>query len=823
MHAKRTVVWMPLTAMILAAPAASAPAGVTVVDRPNARARNDHYVSNRPPLRPSALVKLPIGSIRPHGWLREQLRLQADGFLGRLPEISRFLKKKDNAWRSPDGTGRNGWEEVPYWLKGFGDLGYVLGDRRILAESREWIDAAIAGQRDDGYFGPRSNLNVAKNGKPDLWPNMVMLNVLQSYHEHSGDRRVLDLMTKYFAWQRTIGEKDLLPPYWQQQRAADNLASIYWLYNRTGEKALLELAPRIHRHTARWTDGVPNWHNVNMTQAFRGPAIYFQQSGDPNHLAATERNWREIRRRYGQVPGGLFGGDENCRPGYVGPRQAVETCGMVEMMLSCEMLLAIDGETRWADRCEDVAFNSLPAATTVDLKALRYLTAPNLVRSDRRSHSPGFQNGGPMLLMDPHRHRCCQHNMGHGWPYYAEHLWYATGDNGLAAVLYSASEVTAKVGGGTEVRITQTTRYPFDDRVELALATPKPVAFALYLRVPGWCDAPKLEINGQPADVQARAGAYLRIERTWADGDKVALSLPPKIALRTWTSNGGCVSVDRGALTYSLKIGEKHVRAGGTDDWPAWEILPTTPWNYGLVLNAKAPGESLEFAQGTWPKNDRPWDVEAAPVTLRAAARKIPAWQIDKLGLVGRMHQSPVASDEPVETVTLIPMGCARLRIAAFPVVAKPGQKAHAWPVPTRIVEAASHCFAGDTLSAMTDGLLPKASNDTSIPRFTWWDHCGSAEWAQLTFPKPRTVSAVEVYWFDDTGKGRCRLPKSWRLVYRDGKRWKPVSGASEYGCRKDRFNRVTFDAVTTTSLRIEVQLQATFSGGILEWRVAGK
>ncbi|MGB2824733.1 MAG: beta-L-arabinofuranosidase domain-containing protein, partial [Phycisphaerae bacterium] len=411
----------------------TAGAAVTVVARPDVKAKNDHYVSNREPLAPSPFMKLPIGAIQPRGWLREQLRLEADGFVGHLTEISRFLKKEGNAWLSPAGEGHSGWEEVPYWLKGFGDVGYVLGDERIIAEARTWIEAAIASQREDGYFGPRGNLKAARGrtrGRPDLWPNMVMLNVLQSYHEHTGDKRVPELMTRYFRWEMTIPEEDLLPPYWQQQRAADNLASIYWLYNRTGEKRLLELATRIHRHTANWTDGIPNWHNVNMSQAFRGPEVYFQQSKDAGHREAAERNWREIRAKYGQVPGGMFGGDENCRPGFTGPRQAVETCGMVEMMLSHEMLLKIDGEVKWADRCEDVAFNSLPAATTVDFKALRYLTAPNQILSDAKNHSPGVQNRGAMFLMNPHAHRCCQHNMAHGWPYYAEHLWLATPDNG---------------------------------------------------------------------------------------------------------------------------------------------------------------------------------------------------------------------------------------------------------------------------------------------------------------------------------------------------------------------------------------------------------
>ena len=297
---------------------------VSVVAQPPARGVSPHYVSNRAPLLASPLVKLPIGAVRPEGWLRKQLELQADGFHGHLTEISRFLKKENNSWLNADGQGEYGWEEVPYWLKGFGDCAYLLGREDQIKETREWVEAVLGSQRDDGFFGPRGQGAKATvestQGKYDLWPNMAMLNVLQSYHESTGDERVLEFLKKYFRWELRLADEDFLPPYWQQQRGADNLASVYWLYNRTGEPWLLDLAAKVHRNTANWTDGVPNWHNVNMMQAFGGPTTFWMQSGEGRHLEAAERNYRTIREMYGQVPGGLFGGDENCREGYHRPQ-----------------------------------------------------------------------------------------------------------------------------------------------------------------------------------------------------------------------------------------------------------------------------------------------------------------------------------------------------------------------------------------------------------------------------------------------------------------------------------------------------------------------
>ncbi len=790
---------------------------------PDASQGNTFYYGNRAPLLPSPLVKLPVGAIEPHGWLRTQLELQAAGFHGRLAEISTFLSRSDNAWLSPTGQGRHGWEEVPYWLKGFANTGYVLRDRRIITEALTWIEAMLASQQDDGWFGPdpgRTDPAAGHIGRDDLWPNMIALFCLQSYYEHSNDPRVLELMSRYFRWELSVPEDKFLPPYWQQQRAADNLYSVHWLYNRTGQPWLLELAAKIHRHTANWTDSVPNWHNVNIAQAFGGPARFYPQSRDPKHLLAAERNYQEVRARYGQVPGGMFGGDENCRPGYTGPRQAIETCGIVEQMLSDEILLAITGRMAWADRCELVALNMLPAAFTADLKALHYLTAPNLVLCDAASKAPGVQNSGPMFLFDPHLHRCCQHNAGHGWPYYAEHLWMATRDNGLVAVLYAPSRVTAKVGDGAEVTIVEETAYPFDETVRLRLATRDSVRFGLTLRVPEWCEAPRVSLNGRILNDATVADGAITLERTWNDGDRVELELPMKIRLTRWANNHNCASVDRGPLTYSLAIGERLLRRGDDDKWPAWEIHPTTPWNYGLMLDGDDPAAMFEVVRKPL-TTGQPFEAVAAPIELKVKAKKIPNWTLDSLGLVGPLASSPVRSDEPLETVTLIPMGCARLRISAFPVIGD-GPDAGDWP---RLPElayrvSASHCYEGDSVLAVVDGLEPRNSNDHSIPRMTWWPRKGTEQWLTVRLNQPQQIHAVEVYWFDDTGIGHCRVPASWQVDWLDDGQWKPVAAKGEPTVAKDRYDSLQFDPVRTEAVRIRAQLQPEFSGGILELKI---
>jgi hypothetical protein len=216
-----------------------------------------------------------------------------------------------------------------------------------------------------------------------------------------------------------------------------------------------------------------------------------------------------------------------------------------------------------------------------------------------------------------------------------------------------------------------------------------------------------------------------------------------------------------------------------------------------------------------------PFTHEGTPVELKAKGKRIPNWQLDQLGLVGKLQPSPVKSNEPVEPITLIPMGAARLRISSFPVIGD-GKDAHQWVEPPKPAYrvSASHCWDGDTVTAVADGIEPNSSNDHSISRLTWWNHRGTEEWVQAEFDNPRAISEVAIYWFDDTGGGGCRVPAYWTLRYRKDGDWVDVKNTSQFAVDKDCFNKVTFEPVKTEALRLDVKLQPRFSGGILEWRI---
>lgn len=650
---------------------------VTMTDRPDRMEQNPNYANNRSPLQPSHFLKLPVGSIKPEGWLRKYLELQRDGLTGHLNEISAWLEKENNAWLTNGGD--HGWEEVPYWLKGYGNLAYILGDENMINEAKTWIEAAINSQRPDGSFGP---INM-KGDKPELWAQMIMLWCLQSYYEYTNDSRVLTLMTNFFKWELSLPDDKFLEDYWENSRGGDNLLSVYWLYNKTGESFLLELAEKIHRNTADWTrpSTLPNWHNVNVAQCFREPATYYMLDKDSALLAASYNVHHLIRRTFGQVPGGMFGSDENCRMGYIDPRQGVETCGMVEQMASDEIMLRMTGDPFWAEHCEDVAFNTYPAATMPDFKALRYITCPNHVISDSKNHHPGIDNSGPFLAMNPFSSRCCQHNHAQGWPYYTEHLVLATPDNGAALALYASCKATMKVGDGQQIAIHEETNYPFDEVIRLTVQTDKEVEFPLYLRIPTWANQAQIHINGQKVTTPVTSGQYACIRRSWKNDDKVELTLPMQLSLRTWQVNKNSVSVNYGPLTMSLKIQEKYVKSDSKEtaigdsqwqkdadasQWPTYEIYPDSPWNYSLILNKDNALKDFKVIKKQWPADNFPFTQESVPLEIKTVGRQIPSWKVDQYGLCHELPEADAPKREK-EEITLIPMGAARLRISAFP------------------------------------------------------------------------------------------------------------------------------------------------------------
>lgn len=769
---------------------------------------NVNYPVSVKGLLPTALGELPVNAVKAKGWLKKQMELETEGFTGRLEEISRFLRPQNNAWLAKDGKGINGWEEVPYWLRGYAELGWVLGDKKIITNAEKWLKAIMASQRENGWFGPESNL-TASNGKPDIWPNMMVLDICRSWYEQTEDPKILDFMEKYFRWLDAQPEANLLTGYWEHQRGGDNIGSIAWFYARRPLDFLPGVAAKIHRRTNQWDKSVVNWHGVNFSQGFREPAQYGLFSKDPKNVEAPELRFREMVEKYGQVAGGLFATDENAREGYNDPRQATETCTMVETIVSCGKLAAITGNPDWIDRAEDIAFNSLPAAWTADCKALRYLTSPNQVISNKKNKAPSIENGGPMFHFDPADHRCCQHNTGWGWPSFTRGLWMATADNGLACVTYVSNEITAKAGKGATAQISVDGNYPFSETVNLSVKMSRPEKFPLVLRVPKWCEKPGLKLNGKTQKL-GTSGAWITINREWKTGDKIELSLPQPLKIKTWEKNKNAKSVYLGPLAFSLKIKEDYVKSGGTTSFPSYEVFPKSAWNYGLLENTKL------TVKRSSKLSVQPFTHEGAPITITAQGKKINEWGADYLGVVGKLQTSPVKSQNPTETLELIPMGAARLRISVFPFVNQAGTGT-VWKHERQIeLIPASSSKRGwfDSTDALSDDIYPGHQFDGELPEFSWGG-VGTSEWVQYDLPQPRKVSKMTIRW--NVARDHI-LPAKWTVkALVDGK-WIEVFAAQEIA--RDGVVTVPVDCGPALKFRIEAVFDKKGNSGIWEWKL---
>ena len=460
---------------------------------------------------------------------------------------------------------------------------------------------------------------------------------------------------------------------------------------------LLELADRFYQETRGPDNEWLDVHNVNFTLQFRYPGVYYQQSGEKRHLEESAYWYNQHMSTWGQQAGGAFGGDELVRSGYQDPRQGIETCGIVEFANSFNMLGSISGDPIYADRCEEIMFNHFPASLTPEYRGVRYVNASNQpilngtfnhhYRNDMSRTQKNKLDAVPFVVYTPWGHRCCQHNSGMGWPYFAENLCLRTADGGIATWLYSSATVTTEAGG-REVTITEETSYPFAGKVTLTVDCDGAVDFPLYMRVPGWCPDYTLQINDEPLfESDGSTCGFLMCRRSWKSGDRITLDMAMPCRVRRWPRNGSA-TILRGPLAFSVKIEEHWQRwvgedenqnydfrgtycvyeemVKGTDEWPNYEVLPTSPWNYALILSEDAKESCKVIVADEIP--DQPWTPDTVPLAITVMARRLPEWRMEG-ECTPEVTKSPVFSAEADEEITLIPLGAARLRMACLPVV----------------------------------------------------------------------------------------------------------------------------------------------------------
>ncbi len=635
--------------------------------RPGAASRQGRPV---PPTR-GAFTALPLGTVRPGGWLRSQLQIQADGLSGHLDEFWPDVGP-NSGWLG--GTGES-WERGPYYLDGLVPLAYLLDSAPLKAKAQRYIDWTLASQKPNGMFGPGTN--------DDWWPRIVMLKVLTQYEEATGDPRVLPLMQRYFRYQ--LGELPRRPLRdWGRFRWQDQALSVMWLYDRTGDPQLLELAALLKAQGYDWVADYADFkytermtvqsaglgpgqnglnevalatHGVNNGQAVKTGPVWSLVSGSAEDRAAVLQMLRMLDRYHG-LPNGMFSCDEHFAG--LNPSQGSELCTVVETMFSLEVALRILGDPSLGDRLEKLAFNALPGTLTDDMWAHQYNQEPNQVECSL--HREPWTTDGPesnLFGLEPN-FGCCTANFHQGWPKFTANLWMKSPDNGLVAAAYSPCEVHTAVQG-TPVRVTEETGYPFGGDIRLRIDPDRPLRFPLRLRIPAWAAGAALSVNGEAQPAPA-PGTFARLDRAWHPGDRVTLSLPMQPRVSRWFRDS--VAVERGPLVFSYGIGQDWLKLRDRGMTADWQVYPTTPWNYALQLPPANPASAIQESVNE--VGQTPFSLKTPPVTLSVPARKVSAWRAED-GVASPVPQSPVKADGPPETITLVPYAAAKLRITAFP------------------------------------------------------------------------------------------------------------------------------------------------------------
>lgn len=639
--------------------------------------------SNGITLTQNTYQELPLGTIKPKGWLREMLLTQKTGSTGKMDVLYPSVMGKRNGWLGGDG---DQWERGPYWVDGLLPLAYILDDKDLIAKVKPWIEWSIKSQTPDGHFGPVKDYpeeaGLQRDNSRDWWPKMVMLKVLQQYYSATNDKRVIKLMTNYFHYQLTELPKQPLDhwTYWAKYRAGDNLQLVYWLYRITGDKSLLDLGELIHKQAFDFTNAFlktdflqkpGSIHTVNLAQGLKEPIVYAQQNQDKQYLEAVKKGLQDITR-YNGMAHGLYGGDEALHGN--NPTQGSELCTAVEMMYSLESVLAITGEVNFADRLEKIAFNALPTQISDDFERHQYFQQANQVMLTRGMRNFADNHGGTdvcygLLTGYP----CCASNMHQGWPKFTQNLWYATADGGIAALVYSPSETTLKLPGNVKVTFAEETNYPFEEGIRFKLTSNKKATFPFHLRIPEWCTKATVKINGKVYQ-EVDGNQIVKISRAWSSGDVVELELPMHVFKNKWYENS--VSIERGPITYALKIGESVATVKNTVDPGVYgtsydEVKPTTSWNYALFDIPNDRLEEMFKVENTGVKSNYPWNQQNAPIQLKTTGKKIPSWKLyqDMAGPVPYSKIYAIETAEKKEDLILIPYGCTTLRISQFPVV----------------------------------------------------------------------------------------------------------------------------------------------------------
>lgn len=532
-------------------------------------------------------------------------------------------------------------------------------------------------------------------------------------------------------------------------------------------------------------------HSVRAAYMYSGMVDVAALTGDDSYMKALDDIWNDIVATKLYITGGLgaSGGNEGFSSGYALPNLTAycETCAAIANALWNYRMFLYYGDGKYIDIIERAVYNNFLSGVSMSGDHFFYPN-PLEVFSGGAKRSEWFECA------------CCPTNDARfmlSIPGFA----YAHQGNDLFVNLFVAGEANISVDKQM-VRLRQETRYPWDGSVQLTVDPEKQGEFSVKVRIPGWAQnrpvpsdlyryTDKIElqaqvrVNGRPFSYSLEKN-YAAINRTWKKGDVIEIVFPMEVrrieAHPLLLDDKGRVALERGPIVYCLE---------GIDNKDSHAVNLVIPANEKLTSEYRSDLlNGVQVVRGT-----------ALP-TKRTLENKIivgDAQEFLAIPYYAWAHRGP-------SEMTVWP--------------ASDAQYARALPAPTIANTSKVSASKKRNADAVNDQLEPKNSIDHTIPFLHWWPEKGTTEWVEFDFVKEETVSKSDVYWFDDTGIGECRLPKSWRILYKEGDQWKPVENLSADSVAKDCYNQLTFKPVKTQTLRLEIQLISDFSAGVYEWRV---
>ncbi len=595
--------------------------------------------------------------IKPEGWLKKQLEIQAAGLSGNLDKV--WPDIRDSAWI---GGKKEGWERVPYWLDGFIPLAYLLDDKDLISRAEKYVNAILDRQEQDGWICP---CKPEERKSYDLWSLMLISKVLTLYCEFTGSSRAEDAIYRSLKnfYELLLSDKVGLGA-WGKFRWYETFIALTYLYQSRKEEWILELGRFLKNNGVDyyqlkdlWTEPKNEWtfetHIVNIAMMFKYEVLTSYLLNE-EYTGKAEELWQYLDK-YNGTAVGSFTGDE-CLSGKNNNR-GFELCSIVELMYSCEVLYKLTGDTVWCERLEKIAFNGLPATISEDMWTHQYDQQVNQIGCVHNERSFFRTNGGGSNLfgLEPN-FGCCTANFNQGWPKLALNSFSKT-EKGVECSLMLPATLETEING-VKVSVSLSTDYPFKMTAKYTVIAESPVDFELKIRIPSWTKA--LTVNGKKAAIND----YYIINQKWLKKSEITIMLndSPHFTERPYDLK----AVEYGPLVFALPLETEYKmyeyeKDGVERKFPYcdYELYLKSEWRYGFANN------NLELCEYPFESAFR---TKNPPVKIKADLCRIDWDMEEEYNYIAKEKPNSNLALSKSEAFELIPYGCAKLRMTEMPM-----------------------------------------------------------------------------------------------------------------------------------------------------------